>query len=119
MTEENKTPVPTLLPVPKAEKAPKVKTVPYTYIGGGEDSPAIIKFMDKVDFMIGEVTDIPVTDENAKVLEKIKDNPCFVEGKVDKKEIIEKSQKSKEKANEQRKENAKTETKAQRANAGK
>lgn len=72
----------------------------YTYIGGGDDSPQIITFMGKQDFMIGEETE--VTDTS--ILKKIKNHPCFKEGKADRKEIMAKAKAAKKAADEQRKE---------------
>lgn len=72
----------------------------YTYIGGGEDSPQIINFMGKQEFMIGDEVD--VTD--SQLLAKLESNQCFVEGKADRRKIARDSKKAKEDADAQRKE---------------
>ena len=71
----------------------------YTYIGQGEDAPAMINFMGRQEFMIGEAVDVT----NETLLEKLKGNQSFKEGEVDRKVIIKAAQKAKEKANERRK----------------
>lgn len=55
----------------------------FTYVGGGEDSPRVIKFMGIQEFVRGQLTKV----NDPRVLEKIKNNPCFVEGAVDEKTL--------------------------------
>ena len=78
-------------------KAKETKNT-YTYIGGGEDSPGMIKFMGIQDFLLGEATEVT----NERVLKKIAGNPCFVKGAVDRKEIFENADKAKKKADKRR-----------------
>lgn len=120
--------IPIPVAVPKAEKVdkaleapkvPKVKTIGYTYIGGGESPPMITKFMGKIDFMLGEVTEVPDTEENAMILQKLEGNPTFVKGKVDKKVVIDLQLAAQDKADTQRKEDKQTNARANRRNTGK
>ncbi len=69
----------------------------YTYIGGGADAPQLTNFMDKQEFMIGEETEVTDTE----LLAKLKNNQCFVEGKVDRREIIKNAKEAQDKATAQ------------------
>lgn len=91
----------------KAEKPSKGKkdVAIYTYVGGGEDSPRVIEFMQgKQRFVRGKATE--VTDP--EVLAKLKNHPCFVEGEVDMEELHEYDEKATAEANAQRKRDART-----------
>jgi len=66
----------------------------YTYIGGGDTPPQMTNFMDRQEFMIGEETE--VTDP--ELLAKLKGNQCFVQGKVDRREIIKQAKEAQDKA---------------------
>lgn len=70
----------------------------YTYIGGGEDAPQMTNFMGLQEFIIGEETEVT----NQTVLAKIRSNPTFVEGTVERKKIFTDAKQAKEKADAQR-----------------
>lgn len=57
----------------------------YTYIGRGEESPTKINFMEQQQFIKGRATVV----SNPTLLKKIKNNPCFVKGKVDAEDLQE------------------------------
>lgn len=94
------------------KKSEKVETRTFTYIGAGEDSPNVIKFMGKVDMVRGEPVEIPVTPEFKVVLEKLKGVSTVIEGKVERKQLQENDIKAKEKADKQRAEDKVTNQKA-------
>jgi len=87
MTEETKT---------------KVETKTFTYIGGGEDSPNIIKFMGKVEMVRGMPVEIPVTPEYMRVLAKIAGCKTIVEGKRDLKDLQKQDVEAKAQADKRR-----------------
>lgn len=90
MTEDTKLKLPETPKNP--EKAEKAET--YTYVGAGTDIPDVIKFMGLQEFVRGEETAVT----NPRVLEKIKDHPCFVKGAADRKAMHEALQEAREKA---------------------
>ena len=92
----------------------KVATRSFTYVGAGESSPAIIKFMGKISFVLGKEVEIEDTPANAHLLSKISGNQVFKEGKVKEEEIVEISKKAKEKADKQRKKDLKSEQKVKK-----
>lgn len=71
----------------------------FTYVGKGEDCPNVIKFMGRVEFVRGE----PVTVTDPEVLAKLKVNPSFVQGAVERKELAVADAEAKKAADAQRK----------------
>ena len=71
--------------VVKAEVKPPApkKGVVVTYVGSGEDSPAVIKFMGQQEFVRGEAVEVV----DPFLMQKIAGNPSFVEGEVTQKEL--------------------------------
>ena len=82
---------------------PKSPTKVYTYIGAGEDSPQVIKFMGQISFMRGRPVKVEDNPSNARLLSKIKECPTFIEGVVEPEEIVNLDIDAKEKADTQRK----------------
>lgn len=83
-------------------KPSPVKSNMYTYIGGGESSPAVIEFMGVQRFVRGQPTEVT----SAVVLAKLANNPCFVEGEVSQVEIHEYDEKARVEADKQRSKDA-------------
>jgi len=99
----------------EVESVPSLKVVGkniYTYIGKGEESPHLIKFMGIQVFTRGK----PVEVKNEQVLAKISGNPCFVKGEVTQEVLYENDEKAKEKADLQRDEDTKTQIAVERLN---
>ena len=84
----------------------------FTYVGGGADSPSVINFMGRQEFVRGEATE--VTDKI--VLNKIKNCPTFVEGEVSQKDLSENDKAAAKKEAKQKEEDKKTNAKAKKAN---
>jgi hypothetical protein len=70
----------------------------YTYIGAGDTPPHMIKFMGLQVFTRGQLTKVT----NPIVLEKIKDNRCFVKGAVSQEVLYENDEKAAAEAKRQR-----------------
>ena len=76
----------------------------FTYVGSGEDSPNVINFMGRQEFVRGEEQEV----SDPTVLRKIENNPSFVKGKFGLKGIQEMDKKAKAKADKQRAKDDKT-----------
>lgn len=75
----------------------------YTYVGAGEDSPGIIKFMGLQVFQRGKETKV----SNPVVLDKIRNNPSFIKGSITPEDLYERDEKAKKAAQAQREEDTK------------
>lgn len=84
----------------------------YTYIGMGDTPPERINFMGRQKFRRGDSTE--VTDPI--VLNKVKDNPCFVLGEVEQEVIHDNDEKAAKKAQAQRDRDVELQIVADRAN---
>jgi hypothetical protein len=90
-------------------KQSDVKT--FTYVGAGEGSPNVIKFMGKIDMVRGEPVDVPVSDSH--LIGKLLGCSTIIEGAiVDRKDLQEMDIKAKNKADKQRAEDRVTNQKA-------
>ena len=81
-----------------------IKIRSFTYKGSGATPPHKIKFMGKVDFIRGQVTDIIDNKQNDLILFKLQNHPCFVEGSIDEMEMIKADAKEQERADRIKKE---------------
>lgn len=84
----------------------------FTYIGQGDAPPHRINFMGRQWFVRGELTEVKDPD----LLAKIKTNPCFVNGPVDKDEMYAQDDIEKEKAEKRREEDLKIQIEMDRIN---
>jgi len=87
----------------------------FTYIGGGEDSPQVIKFMNSISFRRGEAVEIEKNEENELYIQKLSGNPCFINGSIDADEIVEMDKKARRVANEIRERTLKLDIEAKKA----
>jgi hypothetical protein len=76
----------------------KPKNPVFTYVGGGEDSPRVIVFMGIQKFVRGVATEVT----NPQVMQKIVNNPSFVEGEVGEEDIHSYDEDARKEAQEQR-----------------
>jgi len=84
----------------------------WTYIGQGDQPPHLIKFMGRQVFKRGEPTEV----KDPVVLEKIKNNPCFTNQKVDTEKLYEQDETEAKKAEDQRNKDIETQLWADRNN---
>lgn len=83
----------------------------WTYIGSGDTPPHLINFMGMQKFIRGQ----PVEVTNQTVIDKLKNNPCFVKGKVDQELLFKRDEEARERAEKQRFEDLKLQIETERA----
>lgn len=95
---------------PEVVETKELSTNQWTYIGAGDSPPHLIKFMGIQVFMRGQ----PTTVTDPLVLEKIKNNHCFVKGEIDKEEMYANDELEKKRAEKRREEDLKLQIEVER-----
>lgn len=78
------------------------KFVVFTYVGAGESSPQIIKFMGEITFRRGQPVKIENSPKNAFLLRKLAGNQVFIQGEIEEDKLTEVDENAKKDADSKR-----------------